>query len=238
MTTRISATPTRSRSIRDGGGGVGRAGLVLSALAAACSPHEPSNEVDIGNAARAAQGSVDNQIAPDEADARTRRVARVVSSRPSEAATPRSDDGVAGKAVVSDRVDEAADVVRAYYALIARRDFAAAWRMWDDAGAAAGLSPDAFAASFARYRDYDAEVGAPGAIEGAAGQRYVTVPVAVTGTLRDGARFAMEGRVTLHRVGDIDGASDAQRRWRIHAIDVRPNPIATAPPPAATPSEQ
>jgi hypothetical protein len=108
--------------------------------------------------------------------------------------------------------------------------------MWDGAGAASGLSPEAFAASFAHYRDYHAQIGAPGAIEGAAGQRYVTVPVTVTGTTRNGARFATEGQVTLHRVGDIDGAREAQRRWRIYRTGVPPHPAATPTPPAATPS--
>jgi membrane-bound inhibitor of C-type lysozyme len=79
------------------------------------------------------------------------------------------------------------------------------------------------------------ELGAPGEIEAGAGQRYVTVPVQVYGRLRQGARpFNMRGSVTLHRVGDVDGASADQRRWRIRSADIKPRPGEATPTPTPT----
>ena len=76
-------------------------------------------------------------------------------------------------------------------------------------------------ASFNRYREFHANVGGPGRIEGAAGSRYVTVPVQFSGTLRNGRPFVEKGAVTLRRVGEVDGATRAQKRWRIYSVDVK-----------------
>lgn len=154
------------------------------------------------------------------------------SATPGEATPP--DDGP------EQGVEAAQRLVRRYYALIGSGRHAAAFQLWDDGGRAAGMSQAAFAQSFAKYARYDAAVGRPGRIEGAAGQRYVEVPVAVTGTLKDGGPFAMRGTVVLHRAGPIDGATPEQRRWRISRVDIKPRPAeATAsaiPTPAAPPS--
>ena len=60
--------------------------------------------------------------------------------------------------------DEAALIVRTYYARVSKRDFAAARAMWDDNGEASGLSPEAFAERFNRFSEFGAEVGTPDAI--------------------------------------------------------------------------
>ena len=86
------------------------------------------------------------------------------------------------------------------------------------------MSQEAFAQSFAKYRSFDAEIGSPDRVDAGAGQRYVTIPVTVAGTLRDGSPFTMAGPVTLHRTGPIDGATERQRSWRIYDSDLRPRP--------------
>jgi hypothetical protein len=86
----------------------------------------------------------------------------------------------------------------------------------------------AFAASFGRYAEYHAEVGAPGPIEGAAGSLYVETPVRVHGRLKSGGDFAMEGPVTLRRVNDVPGSTADQRRWHIASSGVRPRPAQAA----------
>ncbi|MHA6718238.1 hypothetical protein ACX40Y_02185 [Sphingomonas sp. RS6] len=123
----------------------------------------------------------------------------------------------------------AANIVQTYYALIEQGRYRDAWALWSDDGKASGTDAAGFAASFGDYSEYHANVGAPGQIEAGAGQRYVSVPVQVYGRLKaDGKPFNRLGEVTLHRAGDIDGASEEQRQWRIRAIKFNDNPGAPA----------
>ena len=132
-----------------------------------------------------------------------------------------------------DSAQGAANVVQTYYALIGEGKYGQAWRLWEPG--AAGMDARAFAASFARYSEYHANIGAPGRIDAGAGQRYVTVPVQVYGRLKQGGReFNMRGSVTLHRVADIDGATAEQRRWRIRSTDIKPRPGEATPSPQPT----
>lgn len=124
--------------------------------------------------------------------------------------------------------DAAVQVLRDYFAAIGERRYGDAWRLWGNGGQASGMSQAAFAQSFAKYADYRAVVGAPGRIDAGAGQRYIPIPVRVTGKLRDGTPVAMTGPVTLHRSGDIDGATAEQRAWRISDSGLKPRP-ATEP---------
>ena len=151
--------------------------------------------------------------------------ASIVAPRASTGATngppPPPATKAAAPSIEQGSAEGAAAVVRAYYAALAARDYGAAWRMWDHGGEASGLSEAAFASSFAPYATYSARIGTPGRIEPGAGQRYVTVPVEINGTLRSGERaFHARGSVALHRVADIDGASESARRWHLHSVDV------------------
>lgn len=129
-----------------------------------------------------------------------------------------------------DSAQGAANIVQTYYALVESGRYAEAWAFWSNGGKASGGDAQAFAAGFARYSEYHANIGAPGEIEAGAGQRYVTVPVQVYGRLKPDARpFHRLGDVTLHRTGDIDGATPEQRSWRIRAIKFRDDPGRPAP---------
>lgn len=124
-----------------------------------------------------------------------------------------------------DSAQGAANVVQTYYALIESRRYDQAWALWSDGGKASGGDAEAFASRFAPYSEYHANIGAPGAIEAGAGQRYVTVPVQVYGRLKASGRpFHQLGEATLHRSGDIDGATAEQRQWHIRAIKFQDDP--------------
>jgi hypothetical protein len=133
---------------------------------------------------------------------------------------------------VDETAQGAADVVQSYYALIGERKYADAWALWENVGKASGMTAQAFAASFDKYAAYNAQVGAPGAVDAGAGQRFVTVPVQINGKLKTGGLVSMTGSVTLHRTG-VDGANQEQKSWRIRTADIkpRPDPGATATPP-------
>lgn len=124
-----------------------------------------------------------------------------------------------------DSAQGAAQVVQTYYAHIEAGDYAKARALWGDYGKASGMTPAQFAAAFAKYSEYHANVGAPEDIEAGAGQRYVTVPVQPYARLRaDGTPVYLIGSVTLRRTV-IDGAIPEQKSWRISAINVKPAPV-------------
>ncbi|URW77155.1 hypothetical protein M9980_07980 [Sphingomonas donggukensis] len=125
--------------------------------------------------------------------------------------TPVADD---------DGAQAAAGIVERYFALIETGRFAQAYDLWEPQ--AAGDTRSQFRASFAQYAEYHATVGTPGRVDAGAGQRYVTVPVRTYGKLSAGGAFARNGSAILHRTADIDGATAAQRSWRIRSIELQP----------------
>jgi membrane-bound inhibitor of C-type lysozyme len=104
----------------------------------------------------------------------------------------------------------AANVVQTYFALMeqARAD------------EAARLRTDAKPQDLTPYASYHAQVGGPGAIEGAAGSLVVEVPVALYGRLKSGAEFHRSGKAVLRRVNDVPGSTPEQRKWRIERFEL------------------
>jgi hypothetical protein len=113
----------------------------------------------------------------------------------------------------------AADVVQTYFALIEAGRHEEARRLWSGGGEASGSGEAAFAA----YSEYHAQVGAPGAIEGAAGSLYVEVPVVTYGRRKSGGEFSRKAVATLRRVNDVPGSSAEDRRWHIQKVAEAPD---------------
>lgn len=111
-------------------------------------------------------------------------------------------------------------VIRDYYAAIAAGDYAGAYRYWASGGAASGQTFEEFRRGFAGTASVRVEVGEPGRIEGAAGSRYISIPVEVHATTTAGAAQCFRGSYTLRRVV-VPGASEEMRRWRIHSAELR-----------------
>jgi hypothetical protein len=116
--------------------------------------------------------------------------------------------------------DDAAQLLRDYYAAIDARDYGRAWRLWAEDGAASRQSLRQFADGFADTRGVSVELGAPGEEDAGAGQRYIEVPATVTAIHADGSRHRYTGSYVLHRTV-VDGASAAERAWRIQRADLR-----------------
>ena len=112
----------------------------------------------------------------------------------------------------------AGQVLQSYAALLEQGRLAEARRLWTAAGAGSGLSEDIFA----KYSEIHAEIGSPGAVEGAAGSAYVEIPLRFYGKLKGGRSFNSIGTATLRRVNDVPGSTEEQRRWHIYRIDVQP----------------
>jgi len=118
--------------------------------------------------------------------------------------------------------EAAGQVVQHYGALLEQRRFAEARALWGDDGKASGLTPAQFAAAYDKYASIHSEVGKPAGMEGAAGSSYITVPFHLYGTLKSGARYDLVGPLTLRRVNDVPGSTDAQRHWHIEKSDLKP----------------
>jgi hypothetical protein len=113
--------------------------------------------------------------------------------------------------------EAAAAVVRAYYDAVARKDYRSAYRLWSG-----GRSYTAFVRGYARTKWVKVEPIPPFVTEGGAGSVYCDVRVRVQAQLTDGTRQHFVGRYTLRRVNDVDGSTQAQRRWHIEQARVRP----------------
>ena len=146
----------------------------------------------------------------------------VPAPAPSEPAPPPDTNVASEEPFAPTSAQGAANVVQTYYALLEAKKFVEAHKLWTTG--VGDLADETFAAQFANYREYHAEVGAPGRIEGAAGSLYVTVPVRTYGVTKAGERFEQPGVVTLRRVNDVPGSTDEQRRWHITKIDSPPEP--------------
>jgi hypothetical protein len=198
-----------------------RALLLLPAMLAACGPAQaPDNAV--------------NDIAPGKIEDNAMTVdpaapipAETASPVPLDPPAPGEPGGLDNDTTPVDETPQpeasgqgAARVVERYYGLIEAGRYRQAYDLW--APDRAGMSAAAFVRSFDRYAEYHANIGAPGEIEGAAGSRYITVPVQPYGRLKaDNRPFNLRGTITLRRVADVPGSTAEQRRWRIHDTDIR-----------------
>ena len=116
--------------------------------------------------------------------------------------------------------EEALAVIRTYYAAINALDYPRAYGLWSDGGRASGQSPEQFAAGFGETSVVMVDIGIPGPVEGAAGSRFIEIPVSLRAQQSDGSSRRFEGRYVLRRAM-VDGASDGQRSWRIASADLR-----------------
>jgi hypothetical protein len=92
--------------------------------------------------------------------------------------------------------------------------------MWSDDGAASGQTFAQFSGGYGNTRSVLASVGEPADEEGAAGSRYIQVPVQLTALQRDGSERRYTGRFTLRAVM-ADGATEQQRRWHLASAEMQ-----------------
>jgi hypothetical protein len=102
-------------------------------------------------------------------------------------------------------MEAARETLLRYYAAIGRRDYRAAWALREHPP---GLDYERFAASFAVYADYQANVGTPSYPAEAEGWVWIDAPVQTWGRRTDGERFGSVGRVLMKRPA-------GSRRWKI-----------------------
>ena len=111
-------------------------------------------------------------------------------------------------------------MVWGYYDAIRAGDYEKAYRLWSGGGEASGKSLEEFRKGFAETRSVEVTTGTPSGIEGAAGSRYITIPVEIHATTKAGAPQRFVGEYVLRR-SVVDGATEGQRSWRIHSAKIR-----------------
>ena len=119
---------------------------------------------------------------PDPAPAPVVQPRTVVEERPTSPAAAEGQD--------------AAQVLQSYYALIEAGQYAEAYALREPRE---GVTPERFAANFARYAEHHATIGAPSEPVEAGGWLYVEVPVQTYGMMKSGRAFGSGGTVTLRR---------------------------------------
>ena len=206
---------------------------------AACGSDASNNAVDINAAAEQAQESIDNYAdataTPTPVPAPTVMPSPTPSPTAGEAPLDPPAPGTPGglpddRTPISeapftpDSAQGAANVVQTYYALLGEKKYRQAWALWGHQGKDSGMSAAAFAASFDKYREYHANVGAPGEVDAGMSQRNVTVPVQVYGRLTNGTPVYMLGSVQLHRIVKGVSSDPADEKWHIRSADITPRP--------------
>lgn len=198
--------------------------LLGSCLLAACGTDKPGAngaQGDDGLPKPAAAGrSVTGMPEPGAASSRPASM-----QAPESMVTPTATDaGIASatpdETATDGNPDSAVSLLRDYYAAINARDYGGAYRAWGDGGRASGQTPEQFAAGFAGTAGVSVQVGAPGRIEGAAGSRYVQVPLTLDARQADGSVRRYQGSYTL-RMSVVEGATPDQQGWRIASADLR-----------------
>jgi len=107
-----------------------------------------------------------------------------------------------------------------YYRAINEHRYRDAYSHWERGGLASGKSFDEFRNGYAGTDRVEITMGTPGRVEGAAGSRYVEVPVRIVARTRAGARQSYSGSYTL-RLSVVDGATPEQRSWHIYSAAMR-----------------
>lgn len=171
--------------------------LTLSACMTACSESEP-----------AASAPQETAVVPASSPTPATEAAPAVAAERAES-TPADAKPADARQVVVD-----------YYAAIGAGDYAKAYALWSDGGAASGQTFEHFSGGYANTRSVRAEVGEPTDEEGAAGSRYIQVPVQLAAQQRDGSERRYRGRFTLRAVV-ADGASQDQRRWHLASAEMQ-----------------
>ena len=132
-------------------------------------------------------------------------------SKPGSASLPESKEPIDPKSV-----EAAGQVVQRYGALIEQGRWTASRELWSSAEMA-----KAFERNFRNDADVHIEIGEVGEPEGAAGSIYVTEPVTFYGRKNGGGDYRRRANVTLRRVNDVPGSTEAQLRWHIERIEMR-----------------
>jgi len=115
----------------------------------------------------------------------------------------------------------AVDVVKKYYAAINAKEYETAYKLWSNDGEASNQTLDQFKKGFAETKSVEVTVTSNDlVIEGAAGSRYISIPVKIRSTMKNGKVQNFAGEYTLRRTV-VDGATAEQMKWHIYSATIK-----------------
>lgn len=175
--------------------------LVYSAVLSGCSGSANSDSAARKQPAETAQqgGGIASTPTP------------ILEPKPSPSPTTESDPEAKGPS----------DVIYEYYASINSSDYRGAYELWAGNGEASRKTFEQFRNGFANTARTEVEIGKVGDEEGAAGSRYITIPVTIQARTKSGKDQRFTGEYVLRR-SVVGGATEEQRAWRIHSASIRP----------------
>lgn len=180
-------------------------GLALAFAALACG----------GERSSAGAGATTNASHPDVA------VESAGSARPPVTGATGMSASEGGMAELAASAADAVAVIRAYYEAISAHRLHDAYHFWSDNGAASNQTFEEFAHGFDDTRSSKVTIGRPGRVEGAAGSRYVEIPVTIDAVTTSGEHQRFTGCYLLRRAV-VPGATEEQRSWRIYRAEIHP----------------
>ena len=183
--------------------------LALAIAVTACTA-KSSNQPESNNVVEAPNSAIPATAAPSEVTPAANETAANVSAPP-KTSLPEPKGPIDPKST-----EAAGQVVQHYGALIEQKRWTEAHRYWGDAASALAFEKD-----FRSWKDVHLEIGDLGPAEGAAGSIFTNMPVRFYGDLNKGGAAQLKGNVILRRVNDVDGSTEAQRRWHIERIETK-----------------
>jgi hypothetical protein len=111
--------------------------------------------------------------------------------------------------------ESAVELLRSHYRKINDKHFEDAFKDWEGEGKASGKSLAAFINGYVQTPRVEVTPGTPSPIEGAAGSRFITVPVHVTAYKVGGYKTEYSGQYVL-RYSVVEGAKP-RYQWRIYS---------------------
>lgn len=169
------------------------------------------------------QPAQQNDAAASQATTAPTNAASEAPKAPEAAAVPAARKPADRKVLIEPKgpidpksVEAAGQVVQHYGALIEQGRWTESRTYWGSAAAA-----QSFERNFRSYADVHVEIGDLGEPEGAAGSIFVMEPVTFYGKTNAGGTYRRPAEVTLRRLNDVDGSTEAQRRWHIERIELR-----------------
>lgn len=167
-----------------------------------------------------------NSINPEDNSNRAENRVSIENSRTDDTKTKsKSIEANSNRAETSPRFDaveiqDAAAVICDYYAAVNNRNYKKAYNLWSGKGEASGQTFKEFPDGFAETASVEIDTGAAGKMEGAAGSRYITIPVTLEAKTIKGETGRFAGEYVLRR-SVVDGATAEQRAWRIYSADIK-----------------
>jgi glucose/arabinose dehydrogenase len=160
---------------------------------------------------------------PAENDDRILRLVPIEqkSQTVSNTSTPTAEETPQREQSLDDDQKTAVDVLKNYYAAINAKEYEKAYKLWSNEGEASDQTFDQFKKGFAETRSVEITITSEDLIvEGAAGSRFITIPVKIRSVMKNGKTQNFAGEYILRKVM-VDGATAEQMKWHINSATIK-----------------